>query len=62
MLLGRCQSSIRISYGTILKSDVMIEIEVFEWLGSALIVGAIVLNFCYREVKKKKNGKDKIRF
>lgn len=39
----------------------MVEIEVFEWLGSALIVGAIVLNFSYKEVKKKKHGKDSVR-
>lgn len=30
----------------------MVEIELLEWLGSALIVGALVLIFCYKEVKK----------
>lgn len=38
----------------------MIEIEMFEWMGSALIVAAIVLNFTYREKKRKKHGTDKV--
>lgn len=38
----------------------MIEIEMFEWMGSALIVAAIVLNFTYKEKKRKKHGTDKV--
>ena len=30
----------------------MVEIELLEWLSSALIVGALVVIFCYKEVKK----------
>lgn len=30
----------------------MVEIELLEWLSSALITGALVIIFCYKEVKK----------
>lgn len=35
----------------------MVEIELLEWLSSALIVGALVLIFGYKEVKKKHGKK-----
>lgn len=57
MRLERCPLSVKINYGTILKSDIMVEIELLEWLGSALVMGALVIIFCYKEVKKK-HGKD----
>ena len=57
MRLERCPLSEKINYGTILKSDIMIEIELLEWLSSALIVGSLVIIFCYKEVKKR-HGKD----
>ncbi len=34
----------------------MIEIELFEWLGGALIVGAMILTVFIK--KKRKHGKD----
>lgn len=38
----------------------MIGIEILGWLGSALIIGAIVFNFSYKEIGKNKHGKNKI--
>jgi drug/metabolite transporter (DMT)-like permease len=35
---------------------IMIEIGLFEWLGGALIVGAILLTLLIKD--KRKNGKD----
>lgn len=35
----------------------MVEIELLDWLSSALIAGALVLIFSYKEVKKKKKKK-----